>query len=211
MFASEPFGGLIPGAQGAVLQVLLRTGTPMTGRQIQRVTDGDHSLSAVQAALRTLIAMGLVTTMPAGRANLHTINNEHAAIPALRELVNPSELLRKIVQDAVHDDPDVVTVVLFGSAARGEATRDSDVDLAVITTEDVGWEGHVDLAAAVEHRFGGTCDILVYGAAVFDELAASGEEPVVRSIIRDRFLLYGAPVSPRAIRQVRAAEVRTNG
>jgi hypothetical protein len=34
MFFGEPFGGVIPGARGAVLAVLLRTGEPMTGRQM---------------------------------------------------------------------------------------------------------------------------------------------------------------------------------
>ena len=34
MYFGEPFGGLIPGSQGAVLSVLLRTDAPLTGRQI---------------------------------------------------------------------------------------------------------------------------------------------------------------------------------
>lgn len=30
----EPFGGLIPGARGAALAALLRTGAPLTGRRV---------------------------------------------------------------------------------------------------------------------------------------------------------------------------------
>ncbi|OHV03949.1 nucleotidyltransferase domain-containing protein [Mycobacterium talmoniae] len=206
MFFGEPFGGLIPGAQGAVLRILLRTGAPLTGRQVQKLTDGDHSLTAVQAALKTLIAMGLVETMPAGRATLHTLNADHIAVPALRELMDPRELLRQVVHGAVSADPDVVTVVLFGSAARGQALRGSDVDIAVLVADGVTWDGKADLQAAVEHRFGATCDTLVFGVAEFDELAESGSEPVVLDIVRDRFVLYGAPISRHTVRRARGLE-----
>lgn len=39
----EPFGGIIPGARGAVLAVLLRTGTQLTGRQIHTLIGDRHS------------------------------------------------------------------------------------------------------------------------------------------------------------------------
>lgn len=211
MFFGEPFGGLIPGAQGAVLWILLRTGTPLTGRQVQKLTDGDHSLTAVQTALKALIAMGLVDTMPAGRATLHTLNADHVAVAALRELMDPRELLRQVVHEAVSTDPDVVTVVLFGSAARGHARRGSDVDIAVLVADGVAWDGRSDLQAAVERRFGGTCDTLVFGVAEFDELAESGTEPVVLDIVRDRFVLYGAPISRRAVRRARSLEAVPDG
>lgn len=210
MFFGEPFGGLIPGAQGAALRILLRTGAPLTGRQVQKLTDGDHSLTAVQAALKTLIAMGLVETMPAGRATLHTLNADHIAVPALRELMDPRELLRQVVHGAVDADPDVVTVVLFGSAARGQARRGSDVDIAVLVADGVTWSGRSDLEAAVEHRFGATCGTLVFSVAEFDELAESGSEPVVLDIVRDRFVLYGAPISRRAVRRARSLEVASD-
>ncbi len=43
MLFSEPFGGVIPGARGAVLAALLRTDTPLTGRQV-------HALAATATA-----------------------------------------------------------------------------------------------------------------------------------------------------------------
>ena len=41
---SLPFSGLIPGAKGAVLSVLLRTGKPMTGRNVSAMVGAEHSL-----------------------------------------------------------------------------------------------------------------------------------------------------------------------
>src|SRR5665811_683962 len=44
MFFSEPFGGVIPGARGAVLAALLRTGEQLTGRQVHSLVSDDHRL-----------------------------------------------------------------------------------------------------------------------------------------------------------------------
>lgn len=44
MIFGEPFGGVIPGARGAVLAVLLRTGEPLTGRQIHGLVSDDYGL-----------------------------------------------------------------------------------------------------------------------------------------------------------------------
>lgn len=80
-------------------------------------------------------------------------------------------------------------VILFGSIARGEATPDSDVDLAVIAPR--GWGEKVELEDAVRVRLGNHCDVLVFAAPEFGRLAAAGE-PVVGDILRDGIPLVGA-------------------
>ena len=79
MFFSEPFGGVIPGAHGAVLAALLRTDTPLTGRQVHALVSDDYSLWTVQEALKALMQLGLVNTQTIGRAGVHTINELTAA------------------------------------------------------------------------------------------------------------------------------------
>jgi hypothetical protein len=123
MFFNEPFGGIIPGARGAVLAALLRTDTPLTGRQIHRLLSDDYSLWTVQEALKSLSKLGLVETQTIGRAGVHTINEEHASVAPLRTLLDPVAALREAVSAVT--DGDVQAVLLFGSIARGEATPDS--------------------------------------------------------------------------------------
>lgn len=190
MFTSEAFGGLIPGAQGTVLRALLRTGAGLTGRQLHRVIDQQHSLTAVQSALRTLAEIGLVDTEPVGRAMVHRINLDHAAVPTLRQLMEPREILAHVVSIAVQEDSSVRAVLLFGSAARGEANRNSDVDLAVVTEKDSEWTGRADLQATVEREYGGHCDVVSYGAAQLNDLVAEGSDPVAVAIARDQRTLY---------------------
>ena len=133
MFFSEPFGGVIPGARGAVLAALLRTGEQLTGRQVHSLVSEDHSLWSVQEALKTLTQLGLVDTRTVGRAGVHTINEANGAIAPLRALADPIASLKAAIGEVI--DSEVKAVILFGSIARGEAAQDSDIDLAVIASK----------------------------------------------------------------------------
>jgi predicted nucleotidyltransferase len=187
MLFGEPFGGIIPGARGAVLAALLRTDTPMTGRQIHALVSDDYSLWTVQEALKALTLLGLINTQTIGRASLHTINEDHVSVAALRLLLDPITSLTDAVREAVGHD--VETVILFGSIARGEANIHSDVDLAVIGP--AGWDGRTDLEDAVRTRLGNNCDVLVFTSEDFTRLADTGE-PVVREILTNGVALIGS-------------------
>jgi predicted nucleotidyltransferase len=192
MFFGEPFGGLIPGARGAVLSALLRTGAPLTGRQVHGLLSDEHSLWSVQEALKVLTRLGIVETQAIGRAGVHTVNEGHAAVAHLRVLADPTALLRAGIAKGVGSD--VESVIVFGSIARGEASRDSDIDLAVIASP--GWDGRTALEDAVRTSMGNGCDVLVFTPSQFQQLIQSGE-PVVSDILRDGFALIGSMPRPR--------------
>lgn len=186
MFFGHPFGGIIPGVRGAVLSALLRTGQPLTGRQIHRLVSDHHSLWSVQECLKDLLQLGLVEYESVGRANVYVVNQSHSAVPSLRSMVNPMAALTAAIRELVAEE--VESVLIFGSVARGEAHPDSDVDLAVIAAE--GWEGRADLAEMVYQRLGNQCDVLVFTRREFLALVADGER-VVADILRDGFALIG--------------------
>lgn len=182
----EAFGGLVPGARGAVLAALLRTGAPLTGRRVHQVVVGGHSLGSVQQALRDLEGIGLVVSEPLGRAKVHRLNEDHVAVPHLRALASPLDLLRAVVED---NSSGAESVILFGSVARGEAHRESDIDLAVIAHE--AWGGRVRLQDEVERRLGNHADVLHLTKT--QVLApAQHREPVVAEILRDGLALVGS-------------------
>lgn len=186
MLFSEPFGGVIPGARGAVLGTLLRTDAPLTGRQIHALVSDDYSLWTVQEALKALTRLGLINTQTIGRAGVHTVNEDHVSVAPLRALLDPIAALTDTVRDAVGQE--VQTVILFGSIARGEATIDSDVDLAVIAPAD--WDGRTELEDAVRIRLGNDCDVLVFTP---EDFARSGTgEPVIREIVSAGVALLGS-------------------
>lgn len=181
----QPFGGVIPGPHGAVLGVMLRTGVPLSGRQVHELLSERYSLWTVQRALRSLVDLGLIHTERAGRADMHTINEAHQAVTALRSLLDPFDALTAVVADQVDDAVD--SVILFGSVARGEAGASSDIDLAVIAHED--WGGRADLEDAVQTRLGNSCDVLHLTPT---QLRATDEQ-VVADILRDGVPLVGSP------------------
>lgn len=182
----EPFGGIIPGPRGAVLSILLRTGEPLTGRRIHSMVSDDYSLWSVQETLKALHHLGLVQSQTIGRAGVHTINDDHAAVAPLRALLDPIAALKAAIGEVI--DATVHTVLLFGSIARGEATATSDLDLAVIASPD--WDGRSELEDTVRTRLGNDCDVLVFTEAEFTRLARDGE-PVVSDILRDGVALVG--------------------
>lgn len=188
MHFGEPFGGLIPGARGAVLSALLRTGAEMTGRQVHALVRDEFSLWSVQQALTALAELGVAESRVVGRAMVHTINENHYTIQPLRALLDPLGALREIVRSAV--DASVACVILYGSVARGEARAGSDVDLAVIAGPD--WDGRVELEDAVRLGIGNDCDVVLFTPDQFNRFAASQEEPVMRAILADGVALVGA-------------------
>lgn len=185
MNIGEPFGGIIPGARGAVLSVLLRTGAPLTGRRIHALVSGDHSLGSVQRALRELESLGLIVTEPVGRAGVHRVNEDHVAIASLRAIRSPLEMLTRVVTEVATD---VEAVIVFGSVARGEARPESDIDLVVVAEEN--WGGRAVLQEWVAARLGNGCDVLHLTPEDFARPVA-GREPVVAEILRDGVALVG--------------------
>ena len=184
----EAFGVLLPGARGAVLAVLLRTGTPLTGRQVHALVRDQHSLWSVQQSLASLVGLGVVNSRTVGRAMVHTINEDHYTIQPLRVLLDPVTALREAVRGVVGSNVDAV--ILFGSVARGEATAHSGVDLVVLPSPD--WYGRTGIGDGGCARLGNDCDVLVFTPEEFSRLAATGEEPVVADILSDGVLLLGS-------------------
>lgn len=187
MLFDEPFGGVIPGARGAVLAALLRTDTPLTGRRVHGLVSDKYSLWTAQEALKALALLGLVSIQTIGRAGIYTVNETHYAVPHLRALLDPIASLTEVVRETVGDE--VKAVILFGSLARGEAQATSDIDLAVLAPAN--WAGRTHLADAVRARIGNNCDVLVFSPAQFTRLARTGE-PVVAKIFADGVPLVGS-------------------
>ncbi len=184
---NEPFGGLLPGARGAVLSALLRTDARLTGRQVHTLVSDRHSLWSVQEALKAWVQLGVVHTEIIGRAVVHAINEDHYTVAPLRSLLDPLAALTKTAAQVVGDG--IEAVIVFGSVARGEAREGSDIDLAVVAQS--GWDGRVDLEDAVKKSLGNDCDVLVFTAEDFRTLAAA-HEPVVDEILIDGVPLIGA-------------------
>jgi predicted nucleotidyltransferase len=126
-------------ATAPVLHLLIDNPTKsFTNRELHRITG--KGLGNVNAAVRSLAALEIVIVDRNGRANQVRINTAN--------VISSEDRITAIPQSEYHEPirrtVDLVTdrlgteagIVLFGSVARGDADRASDIDLFVVVEDD---------------------------------------------------------------------------
>jgi predicted nucleotidyltransferase len=103
-------------------------------------TQVDHSNQSVRRAVDVLISNDLVTESPESNQRLVQINRQRLSIPDDPILRIPQSEYHQPVKTAVtklrENISDLVGIILYGSVARGDADRRSDIDLWVLTRSD---------------------------------------------------------------------------
>jgi len=109
-------------------------------RQLREVTG--HGAQTVDTAIKLLEQVNLIQTRRAGNQKLISINRDRIHKPDDAILEIPQEEFRipvKTFIDRVEKDQEdnLVGILLFGSVARGEGDRASDIDIQVIVEEEL--------------------------------------------------------------------------
>jgi predicted nucleotidyltransferase len=121
-----------------VLLVLRGTTRSLTGREVAKLVE-QGSQPTVNVSLRRLAGLGLVNAEEAGNAYLYTFNRDHLAASAVEVLANiRSELERRLRDEIENWEVQPEHASIFGSAARGDGSTDSDIDLLVVRPAAVG-------------------------------------------------------------------------
>ena len=84
---------------------------------------------------------------------------------------------------------DIKRIYLFGSYARGEARKDSDVDLLIEGDGVKGMMPFLELQESMEKHIGKKVDLVEYGAVLKDNTRAGRR--FREHVERDKVLLYG--------------------
>jgi len=81
-------------------------------------------------------------------------------------------------------------IILFGSAARGELTLDSDADFLIIkkTTPLYGSDRIRELSRLIDRNI--AVDLLIYRPEEFDKRLRMGD-PFLKSVMQEGKVLYG--------------------
>ena len=211
MDLSSPISSVIPSAHGRVLAVLARTTEPLSGRQVTALTNGTASQNRVNEILGALADNGIVLREHRPPAKLYRLNRDHVAAAGITALVQQWDVLLQRMRDEIADwaEPPLAAC-LFGSAARGEADVDSDLDVLLIpvarvaTSEETEriWHRQLDqFAERVRLWSGNTCEVLELTVA---ELADGLERDdlLVRDLRRDAIGLAGRDVRELLRRRV---------
>lgn len=111
--------------------------TSFTIRELHRATD--RSLDNVRHTVTALEEVDLVTVTPEGNRKLVVINRARLTKSSDPITHVPQSEFQQPIRAAVsrlrEDIDDLRGIVLFGSVARGEADRQSDIDLFVLVGE----------------------------------------------------------------------------
>jgi predicted nucleotidyltransferase len=126
------------GATNEILRILVDNPyTEFTARELSRVTD--YSLRSITQASDVLSANDLIHTRAEGNRKPIRINRARLSKPDDPVLQLPQAEFHQPVRAAVdqlgEQLDDVHGIVVFGSVARGEADRQSDIDLFVLVAE----------------------------------------------------------------------------
>lgn len=200
MDVSSPQSVVLSAAEGPVLRVLAGTTKPLNGREIARLSG--TSANGAWKALRKLVEHGLVIEDPVGGSTvLYTLNRDHlAAEPVIALTRLRSLLLEKLTETITDWELQPVHASVFGSAARGDGTTESDVDILIIRPkaideEDEAWRAQVDdLSDAIYRWTGNHAGVADISERELPRLRK--ERPaVITDVMEDGIALVGKPAS----------------
>jgi predicted nucleotidyltransferase len=122
----------------AVLRILLRYPSKrFSGRELARLLGA--SPSHVLKTLESFSRHGLIHKARIGKATEWTINKHHFLVGRLSFLLKLDEeamaLLCQKIKAAFSQKKNIVKIIIFGSAAKGEEKPDSDIDLFILVKE----------------------------------------------------------------------------
>ena len=116
-----------------ILRILYR-GTELTGREIAR--KAGLSPRAAQQALQELYATGVIHRKTVGASYLFSLNRTRYVVKNILSPLFESEqgLVAAIIEELRKALPNrgIVSIIMFGSVARGESKQGSDLDIMIL-------------------------------------------------------------------------------
>ena len=193
MELNRPLATVTPTLDGDVLALLAQHEVAFTTGQLHRVLTR-YSAEGIRKVLRRLTRQGIVHSERVGNAYSYRLNRDHLAAGPVIELANlPRALLRKLEERLESWVFPPVYAAVFGSAAWGAMTADSDLDLLLVRADDsplAVWEEQVgDLASDVTRWIGNDTRPLEYTVS---ELDAARAEPVLRDVLEQGLTVAGS-------------------
>ena len=194
MDLSAPLASFMNGLDAVTLRVVARAGANLSGRQIARLA-GTGTPANVRLSLLRLVDTGLVTMVPAPHATMYSANRSHILWPAVEIAMSARlELNRRIAAFAEASAPDGVTVALYGSVARGDSNKTSDIDLLVIFPDAVTLDGRDEfvtgLRDSVQLWTGNYAQIYDLAESALTRQREEGD-PMVDSWATDGIIVFG--------------------
>ena len=192
----RPIQAVIPGVQGRILAVLAETTGDLNLRTVARLAG--VSPAQTSRVLPDLVRLGIVERRDAPPSALFRLVDDNVASRLVRALSRSREMvLGEIGRTAEALDP--VSVIVFGSFARGDADADSDLDVVVVRPHGVGddddrWaQALEDWRQLARQLTGNRVEVVEATEDDISRLLRS-RKPLWVDVARDGVVVHGAPL-----------------
>lgn len=187
-------------AKVRLLRALLPLTSPVSGTEAQMLA-GIRSVSGVRVALSDLTELGILQREDTRRIKLFRINRKHDLAKPLRALFEAESKRMSALRLALEEILDkgavrehTLSIILFGSNARGDARPASDMDLLVVAADEPSVERVQDVLIGampgIQRRFGLRISPYVLARERVRERFRDGD-PLMKSIDSEGRTLYG--------------------
>jgi predicted nucleotidyltransferase len=190
----RPVEAVIPGAQGKLLAVFAETTAGLSVRTAARLSG--VSLAQTSRILPELATLGVLDRTEIPPSVVYQLVEENVASRAIRLLARSrDQVLAELGEMAKSMLIPPVSIVVFGSFARGEAGPESDVDVVVVRGSDVDgssewFEGIGEWRRGARRLTGNEVEIVEVGEIEGSSLLRS-RRPVWQDIRRDGVVVFG--------------------
>lgn len=193
MQLNKPFATVTPTLDGDVLAVLAVHDVTFTTGQVHRVLRG-FSEEGIRKVLTRLVEQGVVVADRVGNAFAYRLNTEHLAAEPIRALARlSSTFFDRLEQHLENWQEKPIYGAVFGSAATGQMTLQSDVDILLVHNHnylDSVWSRQIgDLTSAVSAWTGNDARVVEYTE---EELRGAGSEPMIRDVMDHGLTVAGS-------------------
>ena len=183
-----------------VYRVLTRHSEGMTGRAIACLID--VSPFKINQVLRELVEEGIVEAASVGKANLYRLNRRHVLTRDLVGFLVAYEdgFLKKFGEEIMQRlDPKPLSVILYGSIARGEEGPKSDLDLCLVYADDDPLPGPLTEAGSplsewVGRTYGNPVSVIRSLLSDFKQRAQT-RDPLMRNVIKEGRVIAGLSIT----------------
>jgi predicted nucleotidyltransferase len=216
MQLNRPLATVTPTLDGDVLTVLANSDVAFTITQIQRILT-TASGEGIRKVLNRFTAQGVLLHDHVGRTNTYQLNTEHLAAEPIIALSRITMTFLNRLERHLEGWGDALKyAAVFGSAATGRMTLDSDIELFLVRAfepedqsdkEDLDtWEQRVmELGRLVTAWTGNDGRVVEYSEHEIREAAAAGE-PLLNDVARDGLTVAGTRAwLNRQLRPIREA------
>ncbi len=160
-----------------------------------RLLAEDAGISHTEAAstVNDLEKLGIVQVQPVGKAHQISLNKKSYVLNKIIEPIFKAEqqsfqevmvILKKNL-----DSKKIISAVVFGSVARGEEKKDSDIDLLIISNDhDLAIESASKISEEISLMFHAKISHMIFSEK---QLRSKKNSDLINSIIKDHILITG--------------------